>query len=167
VAFRFFANSIPVPKPLDCRVTFKSMRFRARRCIQNAVCSQTAFSLLPRYKKHWARTRPPLRSWFQSYFPATSSRPRARKNRAGEQGPKPRLKVAGCQSIQFSLPPDLLGLLRRRAGESKPRAPLTSACASFALTHDLVFSAIPTGLRFSVSIRVISNYVPSCSLCQR
>jgi hypothetical protein len=46
-------------QPLDCRATFKSMRFRARRCIQNAVCcSQTAFSLLPRYKKHWARTPP-------------------------------------------------------------------------------------------------------------
>jgi hypothetical protein len=34
-------------------------------------------------------------------------------------------------------------------GENKPRAPLSPACAVFAPTHDLVFSAIPTGLRAS------------------
>jgi hypothetical protein len=52
-------------------VTSTLTTFRARRCIQNAVCSQTAFSLLPRYiKKHWARTARPPRSWFQGYYPA-------------------------------------------------------------------------------------------------
>jgi hypothetical protein len=39
---------------------------------------------------------------------------------------------------------------------------LSSAYASFAPTHDLIFSAIPTGLRFPVSIRA-SNCVSSCS----
>jgi hypothetical protein len=40
---------------------------------------------------------------------------------------------------------------------------LSSAYASFAPTHDLVFSTIPTGyLRFPVSIRV-SSYVSFCS----
>ena len=128
-----------VAQSLDCRVTFQLITFRARRCIQNAACSQAAFSLLPRYKKHSTGTAPPPQSWFQGHFPAA--------RRANGQGQGPTDPIAKS----------IFALRRRRC-----RQGLMRQCASFAPTHDLVFSAIPTGLRFPVSIRV-SNYVSCCS----
>jgi hypothetical protein len=80
---------------------------------------------------------PPPRLWLQGYFPAAQSPKIAHQSRAATGVWRNR----GCNRSTNLL------LLRRREGESQPRAPLSSACAFFALTHDLVFSAIPAGLR--------------------
>ena len=151
-----------VAQPLDCRVTCQLMRFRARSCMQNAACSQCTCSLLPRYKKHWAGTAPPPRLWFRGYFPAAR-----RANRAGPGGQR----TPSQNRFTFAtttMPARLTATTMMRLSWRLLAGEFACCCAFFSLrflfapTHDLFFSAIPTGLRFPVSIRV-SNYVSSYS----
>jgi hypothetical protein len=119
----YHSKSDRMAQPLDCRVTFQLMRFRARSCIQNAACSQAAFSLLPRYKKHCGlEPRPRPGRGFRA-----TSRPRARKKEHQSRGANPR---------------ELRGHLSIYPAFRFARALLRTSCALGSLRYEIILPCL-------------------------